>query len=96
MPVDQTPETCSQIFKRVGESIGLSDEAFAEAIGRSRQTIYNYRNGITAPREADLLKMLATYSPEDWRYKLANDCLQALVPEWREVRASLTLEATLR
>ncbi len=69
-----------------------TDSAFAEALGVSRQNLYQWLNGIHKP-STDLLKLMALINMpvSEWKAKLAIDLLKARSME-HEIPCSCTAD----
>jgi len=79
MNMEELKSKLAGIAKRTALENNLSMASFGEAIGVSRQTIYNWQNASVMPDIERLLYLRSNYS--DWRSDMADKMLTVIAAE---------------
>jgi len=70
-----------QIVNKVFDEQGLTQGDFAEALGVSRMTVYNWLGGKFRPTYSVLVRLQRQYPVSDWRGLLARQLREELDKE---------------
>jgi Zn-dependent peptidase ImmA (M78 family)/DNA-binding XRE family transcriptional regulator len=82
------PEIIPERIREARESVGLTDEQFADAIGVSRQSIGHYETGISSPRGDVFSKIIAiTKQPPSFFTAVRKKSAERFrMPNWRSLK----------
>lgn len=74
-PVTTNKMSIPEIIKTTRKHLGMSQEDFGKALGRSRTAVTNWESGRNSPDRYDAVQWSMLYS--DWRHELGIQLLSA-------------------